>query len=139
MSHQSPNRPHVTPTFALSRFALPPAPPHPPRAPRTHLPARTAYTQLAADVGKSCAELSSPSGAVISPTMAHAFAWKSYRVLIVDGETPSVVLDSAPEPMPDLPPGISSPSLSRQNSKLGQGKVDMKYVVITGGVVSGLG
>mmetsp|Transcript_24339 Transcript_24339/g.53153 ORF Transcript_24339/g.53153 Transcript_24339/m.53153 type:complete len:702 (-) Transcript_24339:362-2467(-) len=89
--------------------------------------------QLAADVGCTAEsiELVSFSGATMSKLMSHSFAWKPGRSLVVAGELFRVSFADAHEGAPRL--WKSSTSLPKEKAP------SMKYVVVTGGVVSGLG
>lgn len=80
------------------------------------------------------AELLTTTGASVSPSTAHKHAWKTRRRLVVSGITFSlqvVELDEQQSSKEPSPPG-TPPGTTRKVTQ-------MKYLVVTGGVVSGLG
>lgn len=91
--------------------------------------------QLAIDLGEPGAPgiVTAASGAVMSPTMSHSFAWRPGRVVTVGSVRLSVSIVVVPAPgQDDAQPGGRGIHCS-------VGKPCMKYIVVTGGVVSGLG
>mmetsp|Transcript_63986 Transcript_63986/g.169156 ORF Transcript_63986/g.169156 Transcript_63986/m.169156 type:complete len:335 (+) Transcript_63986:64-1068(+) len=88
--------------------------------------------QLASDTGSSYAEIVSSQGAAVSPTMGHSFAWRPGRTVQLDGKRIKVEAEASSSGAP----GANVPGSARRASLV---KAQMKYVVITGGVVSGLG
>ena len=91
----------------------------------------TFLQQVAIDTGSKYAELASSQGAAVSPTMAHSFAWRPGRTLTIDGKQVKVDTEASASAASAALPGAA-----RRPSTV---KSEMKYVVITGGVVSGLG
>ena len=90
------------------------------------------FASLAADLGEAKVELSSPSGATISPLTAHQFAWKPGRWIAAGGGRLEVRLMPTGEALP------AGPSAGPAKTRAGLGG-SMRYVVVSGGVVSGLG
>ena len=90
-------------------------------------------TELAKDLGdeEMAIEMQSASGAAISPLMAHSFAWKPGRVIVAGSGRVDVAMSN--EGGVDATP--ASPGLFKQVSMAPV----MKYVIVSGGVVSGLG
>lgn len=90
--------------------------------------------QVSIDTGATSVELQSSTGASVSAAMAHSFAWRPGRTLVVDGEATPVQFDSAEDAS-----GIGG---RRASVVAGLGRavtMQTKFVVVTGGVVSGLG
>ena len=76
-------------------------------------------------------ELMSASGASMSTRMNHSFAWKPGRWLALNGKRLEVTFVFAD--------ASAAPQLLRKPSVGAGGTPPTKYVVVTGGVVSGLG
>ena len=94
------------------------------------------FKQLRVDAGVAdgAVELVASSGSVISSGMAHAFAWKPGRSLRLGSELLALSFCDSTEGAP-LMRRLSSANPTRIESD----KAPMKYVVVSGGVVSGLG
>jgi CTP synthase len=94
------------------------------------------FEQLRVDAGVAdgAVELVASSGSVISSGMAHAFAWKPGRSLRLGSELLALSFCDSTEGAP-LMRRLSSANPTRIESD----KAPMKYVVVSGGVVSGLG
>ena len=96
--------------------------------------------QLAGDMGVDLASvfIKTPSGAAMSPSMSHSFAWKPGRIVAVGpGVELSVSIVSVDDAEIDhFAPSVTGPRSARRGSAHAQ---HMKYLVVTGGVVSGLG
>jgi hypothetical protein len=95
--------------------------------------------QLASDLGVEAAsvEVRTPSGAVLNTSMSHAFAWKPGRI-VAAGERSfrvSFVTASGDGEIDHFSPAVSG----RRSSVRVASPAVMKYVVVSGGVVSGLG
>ena len=96
--------------------------------------------QLAADLGmaKASVYIKTPSGAAMSNSMSHSFAWKPGRILQAgDGVQLAVSIVAVEDGEIDhFAPSVSGSRSARRV----KGQVEnMKYIVVTGGVVSGLG
>mmetsp|Transcript_6422 Transcript_6422/g.10860 ORF Transcript_6422/g.10860 Transcript_6422/m.10860 type:complete len:683 (-) Transcript_6422:335-2383(-) len=93
--------------------------------------------QLAMDTGCKTGdvELMSSSGAVMSSLMSHSFAWKAGRWLNLNGERLEVSFADGGVGLSPMLRRMSSNALSVKDTRPHQ----TKYVVVTGGVVSGLG
>lgn len=94
--------------------------------------------QLAADLDleKGSVEVITPSGASMSPNMSHTFAWKPGRIVRageLDLAVSIVTIDDG-----ELDTFAPSKSGRRPTARVAA-PVNMKYMVISGGVVSGLG
>lgn len=96
--------------------------------------------QLAADLGVAAADvyIRTPSGAAMSSSMSHSFAWKPGRIVSAGaGVELAVSIVSVDDGEIDhFAPSVSGP---RSSSRVKSQVHKMKYVVVTGGVVSGLG
>ena len=95
-------------------------------------------TALAADMGvdPSSVEIRTPSGAAMSLTMSHNFAWKPGRRMAVGEQLFVVSIVTVDDgELDNFSPSVSG---RRPNVRLAQAPA-MKYMVISGGVVSGLG
>uniref|UniRef100_A0A7S0IZT8 CTP synthase n=1 Tax=Calcidiscus leptoporus TaxID=127549 RepID=A0A7S0IZT8_9EUKA len=121
-------------------------------------PLSSFFAQLAGDVGcmATDVQLVASSGATLSALMSHSFAWKPGRSLTVtrcnaeaaepDVTSFAVSLSDAQEAATKVP-ATPRGSMRRHSSSFHGGsgipsaepRLPMKYVVVTGGVVSGLG
>jgi len=101
-------------------------------------PLSSFFSQLAADLGCEAADIQlvAASGATMSALMSHAYAWKPGRSLSVTREQGSCTFAVAfsDGAAPRMQRGASSFVGAVSDPRL-----PMKYVVVTGGVVSGLG
>ena len=94
--------------------------------------------QLAADliVPTETIELRTPSGASLNQDMSHAFAWKPGRVVLAGDRSFSVSIVTLDDGEIDH----FSPSVTGRRSSLRVAHPPVvKYIVVSGGVVSGLG
>jgi len=94
------------------------------------------YAEVAKDLGDAGMpiELNTASGATISPMMAHSFAWKPGRWMLAgDGR---VNVQMVEEERESATSGEDSASTPRRRGSM---RPVMKYVIVSGGVVSGLG
>ena len=92
------------------------------------------FSELAKDLGDPdmIVEMQSASGAAVSPLMVHSFAWKAGRSIIAGGSRIDVSVSSEEGA---VNAGEGCPSPRRRTSM----RPVMKYVIVRGGVVSGLG
>ena len=92
------------------------------------------FSELAKDLGDPdmVVEMQSASGAAVSPLMVHSFAWKAGRSIIAGGSRIDVAISSEEGA---VNAGEGCPSPRRRQSM----RPVMKYVIVSGGVVSGLG
>jgi len=91
--------------------------------------------QLSSDLeGDGDVELMTASGATMSNGVSHAFAWKPGRWLSVAGEKLSVALVEMSDGHGNSPAGRRPAGAS-----ISEPRRSTKYIVVTGGVVSGLG
>ena len=92
------------------------------------------FAELAKDLGDPdmVVEMQSASGAAVSPLMVHSFAWKAGRSIIAGGSRIDVAISSEEGA---VNAGEGCPSPRRRQSM----RPVMKYVIVSGGVVSGLG
>jgi len=92
------------------------------------------FSELAKDLGDPdmVIEMQSASGAAVSPLMVHSFAWKAGRSIIAGGSRIDVAVSSEESA---VNAGEGCPSPRRRTSM----RPVMKYVIVSGGVVSGLG
>ena len=98
----------------------------------------TFLAQLAADMGmdQNAVRISTASGATLSTTMTHSLAWKPGRVVYAgDMKLAVSFLDMKDEVDSFSPCANGSRSSAPRAAQAGC----MKYIVVTGGVVSGLG
>jgi CTP synthase len=94
--------------------------------------------QLATDlsVAPSDVEVRTPSGASLNHEMAHSFAWKPGRVVVVGEKSFTVaVINVENGELDHFSPSVSGRRPAIKTEKPAQ----MKYMVVSGGVVSGLG
>jgi hypothetical protein len=94
---------------------------------------------LAKDAGLTagCVEVKTASGATMSPTMSHSFAWKPGRIVTVGDVKLTVSIVTLGESERDtFAPAMSGQRASQRGAPL---PAATKYIVVTGGVVSGLG
>ena len=92
------------------------------------------FSELAKDLGDPdmVVEMQSSSGAAVSPLMVHSFAWKTGRSIIAGTSRIDVAVSSEESA---VNAGEGCPSPRRRTSM----RPVMKYVIVSGGVVSGLG
>uniref|UniRef100_A0A7S2H0U2 CTP synthase n=1 Tax=Haptolina brevifila TaxID=156173 RepID=A0A7S2H0U2_9EUKA len=93
--------------------------------------------QLAKDLEKpeSSVRIATASGAMLSSTMTHSLAWKPGRILLADGVKCEVACMTVDNEVDTFAPS----SRARRGSVKSSSVAPMKYIVVTGGVVSGLG
>ena len=86
---------------------------------------------LAGGANAPAVQVMAASGALVSPTTPHSFAWKPGRTVLVGGDRLAVLpMGGSAAQQPRRDEGSARNSTSRRATR---------YVVVTGGVVSGLG